>query len=102
MEPEREAMLQALEKIDEGWVSPLSWWEAVVVVEGRLGEGPARVRRLLADADLSLAPVGAAETTLAFEAWRRFGKGRHDARLNLGDCFAYALAKSRDLPLLYK
>lgn len=39
---------------------------------------------------------------IAFDAWRDFGKGRHAARLNLGDCFAYALAKSRDLPLLYK
>jgi ribonuclease VapC len=35
-------------------------------------------------------------------AWRRFGKGRHPAGLNYGDCFAYALAKSRDLPLLFQ
>jgi ribonuclease VapC len=39
---------------------------------------------------------------LAFEAYRRYGKGRHPARLNMGDCAAYALAKSRGWPLLYK
>lgn len=38
----------------------------------------------------------------AFAAFLKFGKGRHPARLNLGDCFAYALAKSLDAPLLYK
>jgi ribonuclease VapC len=42
------------------------------------------------------------EAWLAGEAYRRFGKGRHKARLNYGDCFSYALAKSLALPLLYK
>ena len=39
---------------------------------------------------------------LAFDAYRRYGKGRHPARLNMGDCAAYALAKARGWPLLYK
>jgi ribonuclease VapC len=47
-------------------------------------------------------PVDAEQSALAADAFLRFGKGRHPAKLNLGDCFSYALAKSLDAPLLYK
>ena len=47
-------------------------------------------------------PVDADQVAVAAEAFRRFGKGRHPARLNFGDVFAYALARSRSLPLLFK
>ena len=47
-------------------------------------------------------PVTARQAELARQAYRDFGKGRHKAGLNLGDCFAYALAKEMDEPLLYK
>lgn len=43
-----------------------------------------------------------AQAELAIVAWRSYGKGRHPARLNLGDCFAYALAKASNQPLLFK
>ena len=43
-----------------------------------------------------------AQTLIARDAYHRFGKSNHPARLNFGDCFAYALAKERDLPLLFK
>ncbi|CAN5295645.1 hypothetical protein BH09PSE1_BH09PSE1_29370 [soil metagenome] len=46
--------------------------------------------------------IGASEHRLALEAFDRFGKGRHPAALNMGDCFAYACAKSLAVPLLYK
>lgn len=50
-----------------------------------------------------LAPPGSLETELAYAAFAKFGKGSgHPAKLNLGDLFSYALAKSRDVPLLYK
>jgi ribonuclease VapC len=52
--------------------------------------------------DAEIVPFTSEHAALARDAWRRFGKGRHPAGLNLGDCFAYALAKSRDEPLLFK
>lgn len=51
---------------------------------------------------VDIIPFDEALAGLAFEAYRRFGKGRHPARLNMGDCAAYALAKTRSWPLLYK
>lgn len=51
---------------------------------------------------VEIIPFDGALSDLAFEAYGRYGKGRHQARLNMGDCAAYALAKSRGWPLLYK
>jgi ribonuclease VapC len=51
---------------------------------------------------MQVEPVTPAQADLALRAWRRFGKGRHPARLNLGDCFSYALASSLGARLLYK
>ena len=51
---------------------------------------------------IAIEPTTAEEAYLAREAYRRYGKGRHGARLNLGDCFAYALSKATGEPLLYK
>jgi ribonuclease VapC len=57
---------------------------------------------LVAELELRVEPVTLAEVGLAREAYRRYGRGNHPARLNFGDCFAYALAKSRGEPLLFK
>ncbi|WP_414643687.1 type II toxin-antitoxin system VapC family toxin [Bosea sp. (in: a-proteobacteria)] len=51
---------------------------------------------------IDIVPFDEALAGLAFEAYRRFGKGRHPARLNMGDCAAYALAQARRWPLLFK
>ena len=51
---------------------------------------------------IQLAPVTLEQAELARDAWRQFGRGNHPARLNLGDCFAYALAKDTGEPLLFK
>ena len=56
----------------------------------------------LGDFGIEIAPFTKSLTLIAFEAFERFGKGRHKAGLNFGDCMAYALAKSLDVPLLYK
>ena len=56
----------------------------------------------LEEAGIEIAPVTPSQARLAREAHRRFGRGNHPARLNLGDCFAYALAKEAGEPLLYK
>ena len=58
--------------------------------------------RLLTQARAEVVPFTAEHAALACDGWRRYGKGRHPAGLNLGDCFAYALARSRGEPLLYK
>ncbi|GAA0590222.1 type II toxin-antitoxin system VapC family toxin [Caenispirillum bisanense] len=63
----------------------------------------AMVDRLLMRAAIRIAPVTAAQARLAREAYRRYGRGSgHPARLNYGDCFSYALARDRALPLLFK
>lgn len=56
----------------------------------------------LTNEQIDIVPFDEALSDLAFEAYRLFGKGRHSARLNMGDCAAYALAKARGWPLLFK
>ena len=58
--------------------------------------------RLLDKLNIQIAPFDSRLATLARTAYLRFGKGRHKAALNFGDCMSYALAKSLDAPLLYK
>ncbi len=102
-EPEREIFVAALKGRRLSLIAPVQVWEAAVSVSNRLSiDGISQVDRLLTTLGVEVAAIGHAETFAAFDAWRRFGRGRHPAGLNLGDCFAYALAKTRDLPLLYK
>ena len=60
------------------------------------------VARFLHQATIDLVEIGAAESEIALDAAERFGKGRHPARLNMSDCFAYACARSHGVPLLFK
>lgn len=53
-------------------------------------------------AEITIIEIGAREATMAVNAFARFGKGLHPAKLNMGDCFAYACAKTHGVPLLYK
>ena len=77
--------------------------EASIVVEGRGGaEAGHELDTFLERAEIELSPVTAEQLAAARQAWRRFGKGRHPAALNFGDCFAYALAQVTGEPLLYK
>ena len=75
--------------------------ELGIVVEARFG-APGRdlVDRFLRDAGVELVDVTAETAERAMSAWRRYGKGRHPAGLNFGDCFSYALADQHGLPLL--
>ena len=84
-------------------ISAATLVEAGIVAEGR-GGAPLRedMDALLARARTEVAAFTAEHAALAAEGWRRYGKGRHPAGLNLGDCFAYALAQSRGEPLLFK
>lgn len=101
-EPEAEAMLRVIDCSD-CCVSAVSFVEAAVVID-RSGDPVAsrRLDELLRETEISIEPVTVEQAKIAREAYRDFGKGRHRARLNLGDCFAYALAKERGEPLLFK
>ena len=77
--------------------------EASIVVEGRGGaDAGHELDAFLEHAEIEPAPVTAEHLEAARRAWRRFGKGRHPASLNFGDCFAYALAHVTGEALLYK
>ncbi len=84
-------------------VSVVSVVETTMVVEARSGPDATRDLTLLLDSiDASRVAVDTEQMNLAVAAWRRFGKGRHPAALNFGDCFSYALASVRGEPLLFK
>ena len=84
-------------------LSAVNLLEASIVIESRKGEtGGRELDLLIYRADIEIVPLDQDQAEIARIAWRRFGKGRHPAALNYGDCFAYALAKSRRLPLLYQ
>lgn len=84
-------------------MSPVNYVEAAVRLDGIEGSRKgAELDPLLESFGIDLVPITAAQAQLAREAYRRYGRGNHPAKLNLGDCFAYALAKARGEPLLYK
>ena len=102
-EPEAPAFGAALTEGARIAISAATLVELCVVTESRAGAAVwAEVEALMADAAIEVAPFTAEQAALAREGWRRFGKGRHPAGLNLGDCFAYALAQERGEPLLFK
>ena len=77
--------------------------ETAIVIEARVGEAGGReLDLLLHKAGIEVVAVDAGQADLARHAYRQFGKGRHLAGLNYGDCFAYALAQSTGEPLLFK
>jgi ribonuclease VapC len=77
--------------------------ELHIVVTAKLStEGILRLNQLLAQPLFEIVPVDQKQMNLANQAYERYGKGRHPAKLNYGDLFSYALAKSRNLPLLFK
>jgi ribonuclease VapC len=84
-------------------MSAASYLETAIVVESRLGEpGGRELDLLLHKAGIEIVAVTAEQADAARDSWRRFGKGRHLAGLNFGDCFAYALAAASGEPLLFK
>ena len=76
-------------------------FETGMVITGRLrGDGRATVTKFLRDWDVEIVPFGEPHWEAAFAAFVRYGKGRHPAKLNYGDCMTYATARLADLPLL--
>jgi len=84
-------------------MSAVTQVELSLVIEGRKGEpGREAVDRLLGESDIEVVAVTPQMALGAIDAFRRFGRGRHKAALNIGDCFSYALAIALDEPLLFK
>jgi ribonuclease VapC len=102
-ERDAENWTDALERAPKSVMSVASYLETNMVVAGRRPDSdPRRVDELLRVLRIGVVPVTLEQGAAAVAAFMKFGKGRHPAGLNLADCFSYALAKSRDLPLLFK
>ena len=103
-EPEAEGFISALDAADTVFVSAATLHESFCVA-GReaLVDGRDRLDRMIALIAPRIQPFDEEQLAAARKAYLRFGRGsRHSAGLNMGDCFAYALAKTRNLPLLFK
>ena len=102
-EPERQSFNQTIAAASERHLSAASLVEIAIVVEARFGaQGQRNLDLFLATAAIDVVPFDRQQAELARTAFQRFGKGRHPAGLNLGDCYAYALAQALDAPLLFK
>ena len=103
---EREAatFARVIEAANERRISAVNFVEAAAVIDGsRDAVASRRLDDFVREAGLIIEPVTAAQARIACEAYRDFGKGSgHPARLNFGDCFAYALAKATAEPLLFR
>jgi ribonuclease VapC len=102
-EREAAAMAEALDRAEICRMSAVTYVEAAVVTDSN--KNPVlsgRLDNLLRHAEIQVESVTAKQAEIARDAYRHFGKGRHKAGLNLGDCFAYALAKETGEPLLFK
>lgn len=102
-EPGWETLASRLHAAAFRLLSVAGWVELSLVVAGRHGDAAtlAFLDRFLQTAAIERRPVDEPQARLAREAFLRFGKGRHPAGLNFGDCFAYALARTLDAPLLF-
>jgi len=102
-EPERKRFLDLIVDAGTRLISAANALETGIVLEARRGEAAGREFDLfVVRANLQVVPVDGEQVEIARSAWRKYGKGRHAAALNFGDCFAYALAKSSGEPLLAK
>lgn len=103
-EPDAPMFARALADAVTRRISAVNFLEAAIVIDG--SRDPIASRRfdeLAREADLTVEPVTEAQARIGREAYRDFGKGSgHPAQLNFGDCFAYALAKVSNEPLLFK
>jgi ribonuclease VapC len=102
-EPERHVFNEAIEAAESRLLSIANWVETSIVIEVRYGTaGLHLLDRFLDRAAIECVPVDLRQAQEARRAFSQFGKGRHPAGLNYGDCFAYALARVNGQPLLFK
>jgi len=102
-EPEAERIARTLASTPERMLSAANLVEVGIVMQARRGDDGARdLDLLLAKLKVEIVPFTARQAEIARTAFRRYGRGQHDAKLNFGDCFAYALAKDVSAALLFK
>ena len=102
-EPEAEAFAGAIADDPKRLISVFSALEASIVIEAKKGEvGGRELDLLIHRSQIEIVVLDSEQVEIARGAWRQFGKGRHAAGLNIGDCCSYALSKSSGEPLLFK
>lgn len=103
-EPGARELSEKIEAAESRRISAASFLEAAIVIDSRRDSFASREFDVLfASGDIEICRVDEAQVRIAREAYRDFGKGSgHPAKLNFGDCFAYALAKTTGEPLLFK
>lgn len=105
-EPDRLSLSGRLAKAEQVFVSPVVVYEAIAGLARRRAclilDAEKLVNAFLDDVQAEMIDIGASIASEAVRAFSRYGRGKHKAELNMGDCFAYACARSRDLPLLFK
>jgi ribonuclease VapC len=102
-EPEGDGYIRLIHETDYCRISAANFVELSMVIESQLGpEALRQCDMFLRRAEIVIEPVTVEHAHLARQGFLDFGKGRHPAGLNFGDCFAYALAKASDERLLYK
>ena len=105
-EADADALAARLSRAATVYTSPLAVYESVLglarIGSMSIGEARATLDGFLEEVQALIMPIDAMIGRAAVAAFERYGRGRHPAALNMGDCFAYACARERDLPLLYK
>lgn len=105
-EDDARELLARMQQARKRLTSPLAVWEAAIAVARVLGLGVAEaaeaVESYLAVMEIEMISVPPETARIALDAFDRYGKGRHPARLNFGDCFAYACARHFGQPLMFK
>ncbi len=102
-EPDADRFNRAIsDELEDLLMSPVNFLEAAVRSDQHSDAASEAFDKIIRISSIKLAEVTKQQTDLAREAYRRYGKSNHPAKLNLGDCFAYALAKARGEPLLFK
>ncbi|HEV8074426.1 MAG TPA: type II toxin-antitoxin system VapC family toxin [Candidatus Acidoferrum sp.] len=102
-EKEADDFAECLLEVGHCRTSAVSFVEASIIAESRGGDGSVRqLDALMKKIGIAIEPVSEEQALAARQAFSDFGKGRHPAGLNLGDCFSYALAKVAGEPLLFK
>ncbi|MGP7795086.1 type II toxin-antitoxin system VapC family toxin [Sphingomonas sp. CLY1604] len=105
-EAEADAFADAIEQHNDRCYCAVGAWEATRAIvrlrKTTVTKASIALESFVQTAGLRMVAIGEAEAQLAIEAYARYGKGHHPARLNMGDCFAYACARTNDARLLYK
>lgn len=103
LEPEAEQFAHAILEAPKATMSAANLLEAGIILDSRIGHRDSiELDEFVVSIGLEIEPVTVDQARVARQAYRTYGKGNHPAALNFGDCFAYALAKTTGLPLLYK